>query len=178
MDGYEEAVKKHILVGFEKLYSTEMCMSSRQSPISEFTCCFLTEEESDWIGRDVTEEEVKDGLWSLRPFKAPGPDGLHAGFYQQFWGDVGNSVCNEVLDISEYGKVLEYLNETLITLIPKCQSPESLNNYRPISLCNSIYKVVSKIIINRIRPRIGKLVAPVQTAFVPGRKGIDNVLLA
>ena len=119
----EEAVKKHILVGFEKIYSTEMCMSSRQSPISEFACCFLTEEERDWIGRDVTEEEVKDGLWSLRPFKAPGPDGLHAGFYQQFWGDVGNSVCNEVLDIFKYGKVLEYLNETLITLIRSAKAP-------------------------------------------------------
>ena len=45
------------------------------------------------------EEEVKDGLWSLRPFKAPGPNGLYVGFYQQFWGDVGNSVCKEVLDI-------------------------------------------------------------------------------
>ena len=91
---------------------------------------------------------------------------------------MGNSVCKEVLDIFEYGKVPDYLNETLITLILKCQSLESLNNYRPISLCNSIYKVVSKIIVNRIRPHIGKLVAPVQTAFVPGRKGIDNVLLA
>ena len=114
----------------------------------------------------------------MRPFKAPGLDGLHAGFYQQFWGDVGNSVCKEVLDIFECGKVPDYLNETFITLIPKCQSPESLNNYRPISLCNSIYKVVSKIIVNRIRPLIGKLVAHVQTAFVPGRKGIDNELLA
>ena len=111
-------------------------------------------------------------------FRSPGPDGLHAGFYQHFLGDVGYSVCNEVLDIFKYGKVLEYLNETLITLIPKCQSPESLNNYRPISLCNLIYKVVSKIIVNRIRPHIGKLVAPIQTAFVPGRKDIDNVLLA
>ena len=49
----EEAVKKHILVGFEELYSTEMCMSSRQSLILEFACCFLTGEERDWISRDV-----------------------------------------------------------------------------------------------------------------------------
>ena len=88
------------------------------------------------------EEEVKDGQWSLRPFKAPSPNGLYVGFYQQFWGDVGNSVCKEVLDIFKFGRVPKYLNETIITLIPKCQSPESLNNYRPISLCNSIYKVV------------------------------------
>ena len=53
----------------------------------------------------------------------PALDGLHAEFYQQFWGDVGNSVCNEVLDIFKYGKVLEYLNETLITLIRSAKAP-------------------------------------------------------
>ena len=80
----EEAVKKHILMGFEKLYSTKMSMSSWQSPISEFSCYFLTEEESAWIGREVVEEDVKNGLWGLKPFKALGPDGLHARFNQQF----------------------------------------------------------------------------------------------
>lgn len=71
-----------------------------------------------------------------------------------------------------------YLNETLISLIPKCQNPESLSNYKPISLCNSVYKIVSKIIVGRIRPHLGKLISPVQTAFVPGCRGTDNVLLA
>ena len=67
--------------------------------------------------------------------------------------------------------VPSYLNETLISLIPICQNPESLSNYRPISLCNSIYKVVSKIIMAHIRPYLNNLISPVQTAFVPGRRG-------
>ena len=66
----------------------------------------------------------------------------------------------------------------LITLISKCQYPESLSNYRPIDLCNIVYKVVSKIIVGRIRPLINKLISPVQATFVPGRKGIDNVVIA
>ena len=114
----------------------------------------------------------------MKPFKAPGADGLHAGFYQQFWHEVGKSVSEVVMDVFVKGVVPEYLNDTLIILIPKCSSPETLNNYRPISLCNSVYKVISKIIVSRIRPFIGKLIAPVQTAFVLGRKGIDNVLIA
>ena len=66
----------------------------------------------------------------------------------------------------------------LITLISKCQYPESLSNYRPIDLCNTVYKVVSKIIVGRIRPVINKLISPVQATFVLGRKGIDNVVIA
>ena len=88
------------------------------------------------------------------------------------------SVCEEVKAIFMDGLVLDYLNDMLVTLIQKCKTPESLNNYRPISLCNSVYKIVSKILVERIRPYLNKLVSPIQSAFVPGRKGIDNVLVA
>ena len=98
------------------------------SSISQFSCCFFTEEDRAWIGRAVNEEDVRDGLWALKPFKAFGPDGLHAGFFQQFWSDVGRSVCSVVISAFNSGVILEYLNETLVTLILKCQYPESLNN--------------------------------------------------
>ena len=73
--------------------------------------------------------------------------------------------------------MLEYLNRTLITLIPKCNAPESLSNYRPISLCNTVHKIVTKVIVARIRPMLSNLVSPYQTAFVPGQKGIDNAII-
>ena len=62
-----------------------------------------------------------------------------------------NSVCNEIKEVFIKGVISSFLNETLVTLIPKCQSPETLNNYRCISLCNSVYKIISKIIVARIR---------------------------
>ena len=126
----------------------------------------------------VTDEEIRQGLWSLKPFKAPGVDGLHAGFFQYFWEDVKGPVCKEVRDVFESKVVPEYLNETLIALIPKCPNPESFNNYRPISLCNTIYKVITKIIVGRIRPLLEKLIAPNQAAFIPGRRGLDNFAIA
>lgn len=76
---------------------------------------------------------------------SPRPGGLHVGFFQRFWHLVLNSIKDEVKIIFSIGKVLEYLNRTLITLIPKCTNLESLGNYRPISLYNSIYKVVTKL---------------------------------
>ena len=62
----------------------------------------------------------------------------------------------------------KYLDRTLITLIPKSSNPESLSNYQPISLCNTVYKVVTKMIVARIRPMLSNLISPYQTMFVPG----------
>ena len=84
----------------------------------------------------------------------------------------------EVSNIFDSRVISEFLNETLISLIPKCTSPESLSNFRLISLCNTIYKVVTKIIVGRIRPLLDKLILPNQTAFVLGRRGLDNVVVA
>ena len=89
-----------------------------------------------------------------------------------------SSVFKEVKAIFKDGLVLDYLNDMLVTLIPKCKTPKSLNNYRPISLCNSVYKIVSKNLVERIRPYLNKLVSPIQSAFMPERKGLDNVLVA
>ena len=91
--------------------------------------------------------------------------------------EVKNSVCEEIRGIFMHGVVPSYLNETLISLIPKCQNLESFSNYRPISLYNSNYKVILKIIVARIRPHLNSLISLVQTTFVPSRRGTDNVII-
>ena len=174
----EVEIKEYIRNSYKKLYMTELNVSSMTSYVSKFSCCFLEEEDKARIDGGVTEEEIRASLWALKPFKAPGPDGLHAGFYQHFWLVVKNSICNEVKGIFDKGCVLSYLNETWISLIPKCQNPEALSNYRPISLCNSVYKIVTKTLVAQIRPLLNRLISPVQIAFDPGRRGTDNVLIA
>ena len=91
-------------------------------------------------------------MWSLKAFKAPGLNGFHAGFFQRFWSTVGKLVVDEVKNIFGERKIIEYLNRTHIALIPKIQGLKTLGNFRPISLCNTIYKVVTKIIVARLRP--------------------------
>ena len=83
----------------------------------------------------------------------------------------------EVKGIFASKRIPDYLNQTIITIIPKCQNPESFNHYRPINLCNTVYKIVTKIIVARLRPLLPGLVSPFQTAFVLGRKGIDNAII-
>ena len=89
-----------------------------------------------------------------------------------------SNVINEVKKVFTERRVPVYLNTTHIALIPKIQGLETLSNYRPISLCNTVYKIVSKIIVARLRPYLDKLISPCQSAFIPGRKGIDNAIIA
>lgn len=91
---------------------------------------------------------------------------------------VGNSVKAEAKQVFSTRKVPEYLNRTLITLIPKCTNLESLNNYCPIGLCNTVYKVITKLIVPRIRPTLDYLVSPFETAFAPNRLSFPNSLYA
>ena len=98
-------------------------------------------------------------------------------FFQNSWQFVSDSVCKVVLEAFSIGCFLEYLNHTLLVPIPKCQGPKTINHYRPISLCNTTYKIITKIIGQRLRPFLDQLISPLQSAFVPGRRGMDNMII-
>lgn len=174
----EDGVKEFILTGYKKLFFIELIYSTFSSEVSQFSSCFLTTGEKNRLSLQISKEEIRASLWALKAFKAPGPDGLHARFFQYFWHDVKELVCMEIKRIFASGSMLDYLNRTLISLIPKCQYLETLGSYRPINLCNSVYKIVTKIVVGRIRLLLNKLVSPVQAAFVPGKRGLDNIIIA
>ena len=173
----ERGVMEHFRRGFISLYTTSHVEALRCPNHDVHWKVHLSDEDKNSIGALVTPEEIKDALWSMKPFKAPGPDGLHAGFFQRFWLLVGVSVREEVMRVFTSRKVPDYLNKTLIVLIPKIQGPEKIGDYRPISLCNSVYKIISKIVVARLRPHLENLISPCQAAFVPGRRGTDNVVI-
>ena len=175
---YEERdIMEHIRGGFKSLFCSSLALSERNPLPLVQGQAFLSKENCESLSIEITEEDIKSTLWLMKPFKPPGPDGIHAGFYQRFWSVVRKSMVKEIKEIFSKKKIPKYLNKTLIALIPKIQGPETLGNYRPISLCNTIYKVISKIIIAQIRPFLDKLVSPLQTTFVLGRKGIDNAII-
>lgn len=70
------------------------------------------------------------------------------------------------------------MNDTVIVMIPKKNNPEEMKDYRPISLCNVVYKVVAKCLVNMLRPLLHDLISENQSAFVPGRMITDNALIA
>ena len=130
------------------------------------------------LSTEYTAEEVKSALFQMGPTKAPGPDGMNALFYQKFWHIVGDDVTNAVLNFLNSGNMDPEINYTHIVLIPKIKSPEKMSDYRPISLCNVIYKIISKVLANRMKKILPQLISPTQSAFVPGRLITDNILVA
>lgn len=123
-------------------------------------------------------EEVKRAIFMMGGNKAPGPDGLTAGFYHFHWDTLGPSVTAAVLNFLNGGEMPAMINNTTIVLIPKVKCPQEMKQFRPISLCNVIYKICSKVLANRLQPLLDDIVDEEQSAFVPGRLITDNVLVA
>ncbi|KAA3466579.1 reverse transcriptase [Gossypium australe] len=114
----------------------------------------------------------------MGPTKALGPDGFPALFFQWYWHIVGKDVTKFCLGILNTDQGFEQLNSTDIVLIPKTQNPITLASFRPISLCSVLYKIVTKVIANRLQEVIGECIDRAQSAFIPGRLISDNVLIA
>jgi hypothetical protein len=121
---------------------------------------------------------MKLALDSIGDLKAPGPDGMPAVFYKKFWHVVGPKVHEEVLSVLNGGSMPVGWNVTTIMLIPKLKEPESISQFRPISLCNILYKLISKVLANRLKLVVPDIISQTQSTFVSGRMITDNVLLA
>jgi hypothetical protein len=123
-------------------------------------------------------DDVRKAAFSIGDYKAPSPNGLHAVFYKKNRNVCGEEITQEVLKAINSGVIPDGWNDTTVVLIPKIDNPELVTQYRPISLCNVIYKIISKMLALRLKGIIPEVIAHVQIAFVPGRLITDNVLLA
>ena len=101
-------------------------------------------------------------LFQMQNLKAPGPDGFPALFYKQLWLTVGDDLVKAVTSFFTMGSMPKEVNSSLIVLIPKISNPTFVNHFRPISLCNVIYKIISKLLVSKLRPLLDKIISPTQ----------------
>ncbi|XP_074322969.1 uncharacterized protein LOC141659929 [Apium graveolens] len=127
---------------------------------------------------DLSFEEFEISVKQMHPDKASGPDGLNPAFYQHFWGLLGKDIfkcCKRWLEECSFPAEL---NDTNFVLIPKKDVVEIMVDLRPIALCNVLYKILAKVLANRLKVILPDIISENQSAFVPGRNITDNVLLA
>uniref|UniRef100_A0A452ZV79 Reverse transcriptase domain-containing protein n=1 Tax=Aegilops tauschii subsp. strangulata TaxID=200361 RepID=A0A452ZV79_AEGTS len=130
------------------------------------------------LDAEFTREEVKAALDHIGDLKAPGPDGMPSIVFKRHWQFMGDRVVEEVLAVLNGGDIPEGWNDTCVVLIPKVKNPNRIKDLRPISLCNVLYKLVSKVMANRLKVVLPGIISENQSAFVPGRLITDNVLIA
>ncbi|XP_042980196.1 uncharacterized protein LOC122310366 [Carya illinoinensis] len=138
----------------------------------------VTPEMNFVLTKGISNEEIERAIFSMNGLGSPGPDGFPAIFYQNHWGVIGPDICATVKNAFLAAEWPKDFNATYITLIPKVKNPSRVTDFRPISLCNVIYKILAKVLANRLKLFLSQLISNTQNAFVPNSLITDNVVVA
>ncbi|GLU14892.1 hypothetical protein SLE2022_314330 [Rubroshorea leprosula] len=169
-------LKQHINGFFMELFSQKTIQPTISSNSTYQPQLAIEDGES--LLRPVSLEEVKTALFSMKGLKSPGPDGIQPIFYQKHWEEVSGTLLSFTNNVIRDGCFDLALLKAHIVLIPKGDNPDTIQKFRPICLLNVAYKVLSKVLVNRLRPFLQQLIGPFQNSFLVGRCTTDNIILS
>lgn len=172
----EAEIKDHVTNFFMELFTDNEATDS--FPTMRYQFKALDDGVVRKLDAMVTDDEITQAIVSMKPWKAPGPDGFQAGFYQTNWELIRKDCCDFVKKAWSCPTSVAAVNDTDICLIPKIARPEFINQFRPISLCNVTYKIITKVIVNRLKPIMPSIISPYQTGFIPTRSIHENIVVA
>eukprot|EP00253_Pinus_taeda_P024197 PITA_24197 len=139
--------------------------------------CLVTEDQNKVLMRAATLEEIEETVKAMKKGTAPGPDGFTVDFFQAGWHFPGKEILELVEESRMNQKVWPAINSTFYALIPKGDNLEDANGFRPIALCNVIYKIITSMMARRLKPLLDKLISAEQTGFVEGRHILDGLVV-
>eukprot|EP00253_Pinus_taeda_P022541 PITA_22541 len=137
----------------------------------------VTEDQNKALMRAATLEEIEETVKAMKKGTAPGPDGFTVDFFQAGWHFLGKEILELVEESRMNQKVWPAFNSTFYALIPKGDNLEDANGFRPIALCNVIYKIITSMMAKRLKPLLDKLISAEQTGFVEGRQILDGLVV-
>ena len=126
--------------------------------------------------KPFSEKEIVEVIWAMEPYKSPKPDGFSIHFYRICWHVIKLDISRMISAFHKKAKVGGCTDSTFLALIPKEVNPVNFDRFQPISLCNTSYKLLDKLLANRIKPLLGNLASHIQRGFVKGRHLVDNVI--
>ena len=145
-------------------------------PLTEIPTLINEEDNSKMIAPIMTEE-ISKALHGMNLDKAPGPDGFTARFYTACWDIIQKDLVKMVRKSQNCSKIGGSTNSSFLALIPKEKGAQNFSKFRPISLCNTGYKIITKVMANRIKKILPRIVPENQGGFIQGRQIQDNIIL-
>jgi len=164
------AVFSHFSSHFKARREGRLIMDALQSP-------YLNHREGSLV-KPFTLEEVKVAVWDCDNFKSLGPDGVSFGFIKEFWNILCDDIMRYLVEFHRNGRLTKGINITFIALSSKVDSPQRSNQFRPISLVGNMYKILEKVLANRLMSVIGSVISDSQSAFIKGRRILGGILVA
>lgn len=140
--------------------------------------CLVIEDMNKELQAKFIENEVKEALNQMAPLKALGPNGMPPLFYQHYWDLVGKDITTSILSFLNSATLPEHLNHTFITLIHKVKNLELVFEFHPISLCNVLYKIFSKVLANRLKKILPHINTEHQRAFTKDHLIFEYIIIA
>ncbi|GJX53244.1 RNA-directed DNA polymerase, eukaryota, reverse transcriptase zinc-binding domain protein [Tanacetum coccineum] len=163
---------------FFQYYQDKFQAFESQIPLGYNSSCMkLNDDDRVALDKEASLDEIKNAIWDCGSSKAPGPDGFSFMFLKKYWDFMKDDVNDFVSSFMLTGRLPLGTNSAFITLIPKISNPILIKDYRPISLIGMQYKIIAKLLANRLASVIGKLISPEQSAFISGRQILDGPLM-
>ncbi|XP_056698604.1 uncharacterized protein [Spinacia oleracea] len=138
----------------------------------------LSEASKDLLMLPFSAQDIRQAMFNIADNKSPGPDGFSAAFFKLHWNVVGDHIVHAIQFFFSHGFMLKDWNRTFLILLLKVLHPDSVSQFRPIGLCNVIYKCIAKCLTHRMQSVLPSLISDTQNAFVPGRLMSDECLIA
>ena len=172
-------IDNHLVEFFRNLFNGASSASERDfSIIPQVIPKLVDKYDNSLLTGMPSGDDIKATVFSMDSSSAPGPDGFGGVFYQSCWNIVGDNVISAVQEFFRTGSILKNLNSNFLILIPKSESANSPDKFRPIVLGNFIFEVITKILADRLNVIAGRIISPNQFGFIRGRRIQDCISLA
>jgi len=169
-----QPIRNAIFTHFSKHFKGQ---NVTQPGVGNLTFKTLSHVDGGGLVKPFSVDEVKVAVWDCDNFKSPGLDGVNFGFIKELWQILKDDIMRFITEFHRNGKLARGINTTFIALIPEVENLHKLNDFRPISLVSCLYKILAKVLENRLRLVVDKVISESQSVFVKDRQILDGVLI-
>ena len=169
-----QGIAEHVVSFYQNLYGPGPSPADIPD-ICNVIPSLVSNDENVLLTAIPSPDEIRSTVFAMDPSSAPGPDGFPGSFYQSCWDIVGSDVISFVQYFFQHNWLYPNANSNFIVLLPKIEGANVLSQFRPIALANFLFKIIPKILADRMSSIASRIISPQQTSFLKGRRITDCI---